>query len=70
MTKIVTPSAEQKKATASQIDKAVGNYRALLEKHAPDFGAEAVQVVLGQSELAGEQFAVFRRRVEATLESQ
>lgn len=62
MTQIMTPS---KITTTGQIDKAVGIYRALLEKHARDFSAEAVQTVLGQPELAGEQFAVLRRRVEA-----
>jgi hypothetical protein len=62
MTTIMTPS---KTTTAGQIDKAVANYRALLEKHSGDFNTDAVQTVLGQSELAGEQFAVFRRRVEA-----
>lgn len=62
MTTIMTPS---KTTTAGQIDKAVANYRALLEKHSGDFNTDAVQMVLGQPELAGEQFAVFRRRVEA-----
>jgi hypothetical protein len=61
MTQIMTPSV----TTSGQIDKAVANYRALLEKHASEFAAEAVQTVLGQSELAGEQLSVFRRRVEA-----
>jgi hypothetical protein len=61
MTQIMTPS---KTTTDGQIDKAVSNYRALLEKHAKEFGAEAVQVVLGQSEFADAQFAVFRRHVE------
>ncbi len=62
----MTPSvSEVKTTTAGQIDKAVSNYRALLEKHAPEFGAEPVQTVLGQSELAGEMFDLFRRRVEA-----
>jgi hypothetical protein len=62
MTKIMTPS---KTMTAGQIDKAVANYRALLEKHSEEFSAETVQMVLGQSELAGKQLAVFRCRVEA-----
>lgn len=62
MTQIMTPS---KTTTAGQIDKAVANYRALLEKHSGEFDADAVQTVLGQSELAGEQLVVFRRRVEA-----
>lgn len=61
MTQIMTPSES---TTPGQIDKAVANYRALLEKHHGDFGVEAVQTVLGQSELANEQLAVFRRRVE------
>lgn len=64
MTQIMTPSAA-KTTTAGQIDKAVANYRALLEKHSGEFGAGAVQTVLGQSELADEQLTVFRRRVEA-----
>ncbi len=63
MTKIMTPSA--KTTTAGQIDKAVANYRALLEKHAREFDVEAVQTVLGQDELAGEMFSIFRTRVEA-----
>lgn len=62
MTQIMTPSSET--TTAGQINKAVANYRAMLEKHAPLFSADTVQHVLGQIELAGEQFAVFRRRVE------
>ncbi len=60
----MTPS-EIKKMTKGQIDKAVANYRALLEKHAGEFNSEAVQTVLGQSELAEEHFQVFRTRVEA-----
>ena len=58
----MTPS---KAMTSGQIDKAVALYRALLEKHSGELNGEAVQTVLGQSELAGEQLAVFRRRVEA-----
>jgi len=53
-----------KMTTAGQVDKAIALYRALLEKHSGEFSAEAVQMVLGQSELAGEQFSIFRRRVE------
>ena len=64
MTQIVTPPELLKTTTADQIDKAVANYRALLEKHSGEFNADAVQTVLGQSEFANEQFAVFRRRVE------
>jgi len=62
MTQIMTPLQT---TTAGQIDKAVANYRALLEKHSGEFNIEAVQTVLDQSELAGEQLSVFRRRVEA-----
>ncbi len=65
MAKTMTPSTEAKVTTTGQIDKAVANYRALLEKHASEFGVEAVQTVLGQPELAQEQLAVFRNRVEA-----
>lgn len=61
MAETMTPS----QMTTKQVKKAVGNYRAMLEKHAGDFPVDVVQRVLGQSELAGEQFAVFRRRVEA-----
>jgi hypothetical protein len=63
--KPMTPPAEQKKMTEAQTNKAVANYRALLEKHAPEFDSEAVQLVLGQSELANDVFATFRKRVEA-----
>lgn len=62
MTKIMTPSS--KTTTAGQIDKAVGNYRALLEKHSREFDSEAVQSVLGQPELANRMLAVFRQLVE------
>ena len=62
MTMIMTPP---KTTTAGQINKAVASYRALLKKHSGDFFAEAVQAVLGQTELADEQFYVFRHRVEA-----
>jgi len=62
MTQIMTPP---KTTTAGQIDKAVASYRALLEKHSGEFNSEAVQTVLGQPELISEQFAVFRRHVEA-----
>lgn len=63
MAQTMTPS--EKTTTAGQIDKAVANYRALLEKYVAGFQAEAVQTVLGQSELAGEMLALFRRRIEA-----
>ena len=62
MENTITPS---KTTTAGQIDKAVGNYRALLEKHRGEFESEPFQLVLGQSELADEQFGVLRKRIEA-----
>lgn len=65
MTKIMTPSAEQKEMTGGQIEKAVANYRALLMKHASEFSSETAQTVLGQPELAREMFEVFRKRAEA-----
>lgn len=61
MSENMTPSNTM---TQGQIDKAVANYRALLEKHSREFDAAAVQTVLGQSELVDEQYAVFQRRVE------
>ena len=61
----MTPSAESKKMTAGQINKAVANYRALLEKHSCEFNSETVQSVLGQPELADEMLVVFRKRVGA-----
>mgnify|MGYP001578347920 CR=1 FL=1 len=65
MAKTMTPSAESKTMTDGQITKAVAAYRALLEKHAPEFNSEVVQAVLGNQGLAGEMFALFRQRVEA-----
>ena len=62
MAKTMTPS--DKTTTQAQIDKAVGNYRALLEKHASDFPAATVQTVLGMAELAREMFDLLRKRVE------
>jgi hypothetical protein len=64
MAKTMTPSAASKAMTDGQITKAVAAYRALLEKHAPEFDSAVVQVVLGESGLAGEMFALFRKRVE------
>lgn len=61
MEKTMSPS---KKTTKGQINKAVAMYRALLEKYAPEFESSAVQQVLGQKELAKEQFQVLRCRVE------
>ena len=67
MTQVMTPS-EVKVATAQQIDKAVANYRAMLEKHASGFQAAPLQTVLGQSEFAKAQFELLRSRVEAMSE--
>lgn len=60
-----TMNPSKKETTERQINKAVANYRAMLEKHSPEFDGEAVQAVLGQPELAEEQFKLFRKRVEA-----
>lgn len=60
----VTPS--QKAMTAGQIDKAVQNYRVLLEKHAHEFESNAIQTVFGDPEFAAEQYSVLRKRVEVT----
>ena len=64
-TKIMTPSVETKTTTEGQITKATANYRAMLEKHAPEFNSEAFQLALGQPETASEMLAVLRKRVEA-----
>lgn len=61
MTKIMTPS---KTMTDGQINKAVSNYRALLEKHAPEFSSGAVQTALGLPGLTDKMFAVFRQCIE------
>lgn len=60
MEQTMTPST-----TEGQINKAVANFRALLEKHGKEFDSEAVQIVLGQPEFTDDVFAIFRRRVEA-----
>lgn len=67
MTKVMTPS-EVKVATAKQINKAVANYRAMLEKHASEFQSVPLQMVLGQPELAKAQFELLRARVDAMSE--
>jgi hypothetical protein len=61
MNNIMTPS----EMTKGQIDKAVANYRAMLEKYAPDFQSTPVQAVLGSPELAKEQLKLLRTLVEA-----
>lgn len=61
----VTPSAEVIATTTDgQISKAIGNYRALLEKHAPEFTSEAFQKGLGHPNLAIEMFALLRKYIE------
>jgi hypothetical protein len=57
-------TASVKQMTDGQINKAVADYRAMLEKHAPQFSSESVQIVLGQPEFVKDQFDLFRRRVE------
>lgn len=59
----VTPS--QKAITADQINKAVANYRAMLERYAHEFQSEPTQIVLDDPELAVEQHSVLRKRIEA-----
>jgi len=70
MTKTMTKSAESKeskitKITVNQIDKAVGAYRALLEKNSRELGFEAMQSILGQpTRFANEILAAFHRCVK------
>lgn len=54
-----------KTMTLPQINKCVGNIRAMLEKHADNFPSDAVQAVLGDPDFAAEQFKIFRERVES-----
>lgn len=61
MNKIMTLS----EMTAGQIDKAVANFRALLEKHSKNYDQDAVQTVLGQKEFIDKVFTLFQDRVEA-----
>ena len=65
MTLIMTPSLIPMNTTPNQINKAVANYRALLERYSKRFESDAVQEVLGQPDFVGEQFGIFRRRVES-----
>lgn len=64
MSKTMTPSTEAETTTAEQINKAVANFRAMLEKRAPEFDKQVVQQVLGLTEYARDTFAVFRKYVE------
>jgi len=51
--------------TDGQINRAVEIFRAQLQKHQNELSSEAVQIVLGQSELGPEWFETLRARVEA-----
>lgn len=62
MNQTMTPS--EKTMTTGQINKAVNQYRAMLEKHAFQFPAEPTQQALGDPGLAKSQFELFRTRVE------
>lgn len=61
--KTMTPS--DKPITHGQIDKAVGAYRAMLEKHRIELGSAGAQQVLGQPDYVGELVGVLRRRIAA-----
>lgn len=63
MTQVMTPSVNA--ITSGQIDKSVGLYRALLEKHRSALSSEATQRVLGQPDFVAEMYAVLSKRVEA-----
>ena len=51
--------------TVGQINKAASNFRALLEKHAPNFPADVVQAVLGDPGFAQAQLELLKNRIEA-----
>lgn len=53
-----------KMATLKQIDKAVANYRAMLERYSQYFAVSAFQQVLGSKEFAKCQADLFRAYVE------
>ena len=59
------PSMTPQEMTAGQINKAVSNFRALLEKHAPKFSADVVQAVLGDPGFAQAQLALLKSHIEA-----
>ena len=54
-----------KDMTLPQINKFLGNLRAMLEKSVVGLPSEAVQAVLGDPDFAVAQLALFRERVEA-----
>jgi len=60
MANAVTPST----MTDGQIDKAVDVLRSKLRKHREELPSDAVQMVLGQDDLADELFKGFRARVD------
>lgn len=63
MRKVMTPS-EIKYATDKQINKAVDQYRAMLQKHQSEWPFNAFQVaVLGSSDYVGDQLGMIRKRV-------
>ena len=64
MAKTMTPS-DTTPITDGQINKTVGLYRAMLEKHRSELDSEAVQSVLGQPDFVGAMLGILRGRVEA-----
>jgi hypothetical protein len=54
--------------TEQAIDEAVASFRAMLEKHRPEFPYQAFLRAIDSPEFAKEQFGVLRRRVEAESE--
>ncbi|KKR43204.1 MAG: hypothetical protein UT78_C0007G0057 [Candidatus Nomurabacteria bacterium GW2011_GWF2_40_12] len=60
----MTPSATST-MTDGQIDKAVANFRTLLEKHRNEFASDPTQRALGNPALHREQLGVLRKHIEA-----
>lgn len=56
-----------KTMTPPQINKCIGNIRAMLEKHADNFPSDAVQAVLGDPDFAWQQFHLFREMIEERM---
>ncbi|MCC7160636.1 hypothetical protein IT399_02875 [Candidatus Nomurabacteria bacterium] len=68
MAKSMTPSATFTPMTDGQIDKAVANYRALLEKHRGEFLSDPSQRALGNPALIRDQLGVLRKYIEVESE--
>lgn len=65
--KPITPPHQAYGLTKGQIDKLVGIFRAMIEKHHAEFNSALVQTVLDQADLGPDLLAVFSQHVEAVV---